>query len=47
MGVFKKQWAYWVDYYVGGFRKRERIGPDKRLVETVLQTCNDGKKMRC
>jgi integrase len=37
MGVFKKQGVYWIDYYVSGYRKRERIGPDKRLAETVLR----------
>ncbi len=37
MGVFKKQGVYWIDYYVGGHRKRERIGPDKKLAETVLK----------
>jgi integrase len=37
MGVFKKQGVYWIDYYVSGHRKRERIGPDKRLAETVLR----------
>ena len=26
MGVFKKQGVYWIDYDVGGHRKRERIG---------------------
>jgi hypothetical protein len=36
MAVFKKQGVYWIDYYVSGRRKRERIGPDKRLAETVL-----------
>jgi integrase len=36
MAVFKKQGVYWIDYYVQGHRKRERIGPDKRLAETVL-----------
>jgi integrase len=36
-GVFKKQSVYWIDYYVNGRRKRERIGPDKRLAETVLR----------
>jgi hypothetical protein len=36
MGVFKKQGAYWIDYYVSGHRKRERIRPDRRLAETVL-----------
>jgi hypothetical protein len=35
MGVFKKQGVYWIDYYLGGHRKRERIGPDRRLAEIV------------
>src|ERR671919_999177 len=37
MGVFKKQGAYCIDFYVNGFRKRERIGPDKHLAEVVLK----------
>jgi hypothetical protein len=37
MGVFKKQGVYWIDYYVSGHRKRERIGPGKKLAETVLK----------
>jgi integrase len=37
MAVFKKQGVYWIDYYVNGVRKRERIGPDKRLAEVVLK----------
>lgn len=37
MGVFQKQGVWWIDYYVSGLRKRERIGPDKRLAATVLQ----------
>ena len=37
MGVFKKQGVYWIDYYFSGRRKRERIGPDKRLAETVFR----------
>jgi hypothetical protein len=37
MGVFKEQRVCWIDYYVSGHRKRERIGPDKRLAETVLR----------
>jgi integrase len=37
MAVFKKQGVYWIDYYLNGRRKRERIGPDKRLAETVLK----------
>jgi integrase len=34
MAVYKKQGVYWIDYYVSGRRKRERIGPDKRLQAT-------------
>jgi hypothetical protein len=37
MGVFKKQGVYWIDYSVNGHRKREHIGSDKRLAETVLR----------
>jgi integrase len=37
MGVFRKQGVWWVDYYVNGHRKRERIGPDKQLANTVLK----------
>ena len=37
MSVFKKQGVWWIGYYVNGDRKRERIGPDKRLAETVLR----------
>jgi hypothetical protein len=36
MGVFKKQRVYWIDYYVKGRRKWERIGPDKQLVNSEL-----------
>jgi len=35
--VIKKQGVYWIDDYVGDHRKRERVGPDKRLAETVLR----------
>jgi hypothetical protein len=37
MGVFKKQGIYWIDYYVSGHRKRERVSPDKRLAKMVLR----------
>jgi len=37
MAVFKKQGVYWIDYYVNGHRKRERISHDKRLAEIVLR----------
>jgi hypothetical protein len=30
MAVFKKQGVYWIDYYVNGDRKRERISLDKQ-----------------
>jgi hypothetical protein len=47
MGVFKKQGAYWIDYDVQGRHKQERIGPDKRLAEALLQNCKRGKKTSC
>jgi hypothetical protein len=37
MAVFKKQGVFWIDYYVNGRRKQERIGPDKHLAEVVLK----------
>jgi hypothetical protein len=33
----KKQGIYWIDYYINGRRKRERIGPSKKLAEVVLR----------
>lgn len=36
MGVFEKQGIYWIDFYVSGCRKQERIVPDKRLADKVL-----------
>jgi hypothetical protein len=35
MAVFNKHGVYWIDYSVNGLRKRERIGPDNWLAETV------------
>jgi hypothetical protein len=35
MAVFKKQGVYWIDYYVNGHRKRERIGISKGQAGTV------------
>jgi hypothetical protein len=40
MSGFKKQGVYWIDYYVNGHRKRERIGPDKRSPKAVLDERN-------
>ncbi len=37
MGVFKKNESWRIDYYVEGRRKREKIGPSKKLAETVLK----------
>lgn len=44
MGVFRKKDLQgkpdtfrWIEYYINGRRKRERIGPNKRLAETVLR----------
>lgn len=36
MGVLKKGGSWFIDYRVGGRRKREKIGASKRLAETVL-----------
>jgi hypothetical protein len=36
MSVFKKQGVYRIDDYVNGHRKRERIGPDTRLLKAIL-----------
>jgi hypothetical protein len=35
-GIFIRDGAYWILYYVHGVRKRERIGPNLRLAETEL-----------
>ncbi len=37
MGVFKKGKNWYIDYYVNGRRKREKVGPSKRQALTVLQ----------
>ena len=37
MGVYKKGNTYYIDYYIDGRRRRECIGLDKRLAETVLK----------
>ncbi len=36
MGVYKKGKNYYIDFYVDGRRKREKIGPSKKLAENVL-----------
>jgi len=37
MGVFKKGKNWYIDYYVKGRRKREKIGPSRRQTELVFQ----------
>ncbi|TET62236.1 site-specific integrase, partial [Candidatus Aerophobetes bacterium] len=37
MGVFKKGENWYIDYYVQGRRKREKIGPSKVQAQVVLQ----------
>lgn len=37
MGVYNKKGNWYIDYYVDGKRKREKIGPSKKLAETVLK----------
>jgi len=36
MAIFKKQNAYWIDYYYKGKRIREKIGPSYQLAKEVL-----------
>ncbi|MFH1619795.1 MAG: site-specific integrase [bacterium] len=36
MSIFRKQGVYWIDYYVDGRRKRERIGSSRKLAHEVL-----------
>jgi len=36
MGIYRKGNSWFIDYYVGGYRKREKIGPSRKLAETVL-----------
>ena len=36
MGVYKKDGNYYIDYYVHGRRKREKVGTSKRLADTIL-----------
>ena len=36
MAIFKKQGVYYIDFYVDGARKRERIGTNYKLAEEVL-----------
>ena len=37
MGTYLKGTDYYIDYYVNGRRKREKVGPSKKLAETALQ----------
>ena len=36
MGVFIKRGDYWIDYYAGGCRRREKVGSSKTLAEKAL-----------
>jgi len=36
MGVFRKNGNFWIDYYVKGRRKREKVGSSKTLAEKAL-----------
>ena len=37
MAIFKKKDNWYIDYYVNGRRKREKIGPNRKQALTVLQ----------
>lgn len=36
MGIFRKEKNWYIDYYVDGKRKREAIGPNRKMAEKVL-----------
>ncbi len=36
MGVFKRQGNWWIDFYHQGKRIRRKVGPSKKVAETVL-----------
>ncbi len=36
MSIFEKHGNYYIDYYVSGRRKREMIGPNRKLAVQVL-----------
>ena len=36
MGVYRKDNVFFIDYYVNGRRRREKIGTSRKLAETVL-----------
>jgi len=36
MAIFKRQGAWWIDFYVCGKRKREKVGHSHKLAEEVL-----------
>jgi len=36
MAIFKKQGVWWIDFYTGGRRKRERVGSSYKLAQEVL-----------
>jgi len=37
VGLFRKGKNWYIDYHVEGWRKREKIGPNRRQAELVLQ----------
>ena len=37
MGIFKKGKSWYIDYYIQGRRKREKIGPSKAQARVVLE----------
>ena len=37
MGVYRKADCWYIDYYLNGLRKREKIGQSKKLAQMVLK----------
>ena len=36
MAIFEKQGVWWIDFYVRGERRREKVGPSHKLAEEVM-----------
>ena len=37
MAIFRKNNAWWIDYYANGRRRREKVGDSKTLAENALR----------
>jgi len=37
VGLYRRGEDWWVDYYANGRRRREKVGPSKKLAQNVLR----------